>query len=555
MTSWQKLVAVAAIFGLLATAIDGVMISPAAAESEGKEELFEAIQLKANAQGLQDISKVVELLESALNKGLDLEDAEFAESMLSGAMMERATILMQVVNTQSIRNPKVQQVRRLIVSDLRSVLAYDDPPANAHLMLGRLMALPGGDRREALRSLSNFLEAEDLRDDQKAEAYALRGRVQTDEAKSLADFDEAVKLAPNNDGYRLIRAIFLRGRHKLEEALAEVDVLLEKSPQDANALILQGEVLRELGKMDEALKSFDQATELAPQAPGPFQNRGEIFREQEKYEEAIAQFNKVLELQPDGLLPLLHRAQAYLYSGQLNEALADVERALEKQPLIAAHRLRAEILAKMDRLPQAIEEMERVAEAMPKQPDLKFQLAVYYGYNQQPRKAIEAFSDVIEMDANNFYALQRRGDTYLNIGDHASALADLEAALKLEPEDSSILNNLSWLLSTSPEDSIRDGKRAIELATKACELTDYSMPHILSTLAAGYAESGNFEEAIKWSQKAVDMEDPEHGAQLAEELASYQEGKPWRERQTMDEKPATEAEAPAQESEQATAPK
>jgi len=552
--SWKKWAFSAVVAGLLATCGGNYFCSPALAESEGQEELFEAMRTKVNAKGLQDISKVVALLEAALDKGLDLEDAEFAEDMLSDAMMERATVLMQVVNTQSIRNPKVQQVRQLVVSDLRSVLAYDEPPSQAYFMLGRLMALPGGDRRESLRALTQFLEFEDLRDDQRAEAYALRGRVQGDEEKSLADFDEAVKLAPNNDGYRLIRAIFLRGRHKLEEALAEVDVLLEHSPKDANALILQGEVFRELGNMEQAIKSFDLATEVAPQAPGPFQNRGEIYREQEKYEEAITQFNKVLELQPGGLLPLLHRAQAYLYSDQLEEALADVEKSLEKQPLIAAHRLRAEILKKMDRLPQAIEEMERVAEAMPKQADLKFQLAVYYGHNLQPLKAIEAFGDVIAMDENNFYALQRRGDTYLNIGDHKAAAVDLEAALKLEPSDSSILNNLAWVLATSPDEEVRDGKRSVELGTRACELTEFSKSHILSTLAAGYAEMGDFEEAKKWSQKAVDMEDSEHAEQLALELKSYKESKPWRERQTMEAGDAEEApESPVEGAEQATA--
>ncbi len=543
MANCKKLLVTAAFFGLLATSYDNVLCSRAMAESEGKADLFKAMEVRVNAKRLPDINKVVELLEAALSKGLDLEDAEFAEHMLSDAMMERATVLMQVVNTQSIRNPKVQQVRRLVVSDLRSVLAYDDPPAQAYFMLGRLMALPGGDRRESLRTLTQYLETQELRPDQRAEAYALRGRVQTDEAKSLADFDEAIKLAPNNDGYRLIRAFFLRGRHKLEEALAEVDTLLANNPNDANALILQGEVFRELGRMEEALKSFDLATEQAPQAPSPFQNRGEIFREQEKYEEAISQFNKVLELQPGGLLPLLHRAQTYLYSDQLEKALADVEQTLEKQPLIAAHRLRAEILAKMNRLPQAIEEMERVAEAMPKQPDLKFQLAVYYGYNQQPLKAIDVFSDLIAMEENNFDALQRRGDTYLNIGEHAAAVADLEAALKIRPEDSTVLNNLAWVLATSPDDEVRDGKRAIKLATQACELVEYTQPHILSTLAAAYAETGDFESAIKWSQQAVDKEDPEHGEQLAQELASYKEGKPWRERQTPESQP------PAQEPE------
>jgi len=220
---------------------------------------------------------------------------------------------------------------------------------------------------------------------------------------------------------------------------------------------------------------------------------------------------------------------------------------LEKQPLIAAHRLRAEVLAKMDRLQEAIEEMERVSKAMPQQVDLRMQLALYYLVDGQPRKAIAAYSEVIKVDEKSFVAWRSRGDAYLNIGEHPEAVADLQQALELSPDDPSVLNNLAWVLATSPQDEVRDAKQAIELATKACEQSDYSQSHILSTLAAAYAEAGQFETAIKWSQKAVDMEDPEHGEQLAAELASYREDRPWREKQTLAESEPTAEEPEATE--------
>lgn len=86
---------------------------------------------------------------------------------------------------------------------------------------------------------------------------------------------------------------------------------------------------------------------------------------------------------------------------------------------------------------------------------------------------------------------------------------------------------------------MRDGKRAIELATKACEVTNFEMPHILSTLAAAYAETGDFENAIKWSKKCVELgieKLPEQIEQLRDELKHYEEGKPFRELQEVEEK-------------------
>src|SRR5262249_2236978 len=127
---------------------------------------------------------------------------------------------------------------------------------------------------------------------------------------------------------------------------------------------------------------------------------------------------------------------------------------------------------------------------------------------------------------------------YLNIGKHAEAVADYNAAIKLKPDDSGVLNNLAWVLATSPDDNVRDGKRSIELSTQAAKLDDYKQGHILSTLAAGYAETGDFETARKWSQKAVDIgsDNSETNAQLKKELGSYESSKPWREREVIEEK-------------------
>ena len=505
-------------------------------ESEGLADLDEALKMKVTSTGLRDLNKVIERLEIAIDKGLDDEDNDFAEQMLSDSLMERATSLMQVINSRSILDNRVKKIRALVTSDLRDVLAYGDPPASAYLMLGKLQSLPGGDPREARRAIGNYLKFEDLPDARRAEALLLRARMMKDHKKAVADMEEAIQLAPENTAYRLAMAVLLRQANKLDEALAAIEEVRELAPEDANAVILQGEIFRQQNRIEEALASFEQATELAPQAPGPYQNRGEIYRKQENMEKAIEQFNEVLKLQPGVLLTLLHRADAFMANGQLAEALADIEVVLEKQPLVAAHRLRAEILTKMDRLEEAVEEMERVSAAMPDQPELKMQLALYYLVDRQASKAIEAYSDVLDQAPDTFEALQARGDVYLNVGKHAEAIVDFTRALKLRPDDTTLLNNLAWVLATSPEDGLRDGKRAVELATKACEMTDYKTPHILSTLAAAFAEEGNFETAIKWSQEAVNMDDPEHAEQLAKELDSYREGQPWRERQTMEEK-------------------
>jgi len=529
-------------------------------DGPGLPDLDKAMCEKITAEGIRDLNLVIQSAQSAMDQGLCAVDSDFGRKLLSATLMERATVLIRVINTRSIADRRVQQVRQLVVSDLRRVLAQGNPPVDACLMLGRLMALPGGDPHEAGRMLTHYLATEGLTDMQRAEALITRARVQTNETKALADFDEAIRLMPENTSYLLARALFHRTHKRLEQALTDASVVLEQMPDEANALILQGEILREQGKLEEAITSFNRASELAPQAPGPYQNRGEIYRLQNKYDRAIEQFNKVLEVQPGVLLTLVYRAETYLRAGKPEQALADVDRVLEKQPeLVAAHRIRAEVCASLGRLPEAIGEMAQIAKAMPEQIGLKMQLALYYLVNKQTREAIAAYSSVLDVEPEHFLALRSRADSYLNLGEHVRAAADFRRALKINPEDTQLLNNYAWLLATSPLGEVRDGKRAIELATKACTLTEFKQSHILSTLAASYAETGDFESAIEWSRKAValasanrnttddSLTDDSSGlegnngeieAQLAAELASYQHGKPWREVQSAEEEKA-----------------
>lgn len=89
---------------------------------------------------------------------------------------------------------------------------------------------------------------------------------------------------------------------------------------------------------------------------------------------------------------------------------------------------------------------------------------------------------------------------------------------------------LARLLATCPDDKARDGKRAVEYATTACERTGWKDPMYLDTLAAAYAEAGQFEEAVRYQTRA--LEDPTLKGDLRkaarQRLELYRQKKPFR---------------------------
>jgi TPR repeat protein len=91
-------------------------------------------------------------------------------------------------------------------------------------------------------------------------------------------------------------------------------------------------------------------------------------------------------------------------------------------------------------------------------------------------------------------------------------------------------NDFAWFLATCPDDSQRNGKEAVRYATKACELTEWKDANFIGTLAAAYAEIGDFDQAIKYQKQAMELggADPDK-QQMERSIELYRHRKPYRE--------------------------
>jgi tetratricopeptide (TPR) repeat protein len=115
-------------------------------------------------------------------------------------------------------------------------------------------------------------------------------------------------------------------------------------------------------------------------------------------------------------------------------------------------------------------------------------------------------------------------------GHYISSHADYEELIRIYPDLYWAYERRAWVLATSPEDRYRNGPVAVAAATRAAELTNWNDGDVLSTLAAAYAEIGNFESAVRWQERALERIATE-GRDVKrnqERLALYKSGKPFR---------------------------
>ena len=198
--------------------------------------------------------------------------------------------------------------------------------------------------------------------------------------------------------------------------------------------------------------------------------------------------------------------------GDYKEAVALLTRAIAEEhdamKLALAHRFRGLAYKHLGRRDDALRDFLEVIRLQP-QLDLGYYNAgVIYNLQNRYKEAIDMMTRAINLQKDNRGLARRRserGNAYFHLGDFRRAQADFVAALRADRRDPDVLNNVAWFRATCPEANFRNGKEAVELATLACTLDKWKDADEIDTLAAAYAETGNFAEAQRYQQKAIDL--------------------------------------------------
>ncbi len=145
-------------------------------------------------------------------------------------------------------------------------------------------------------------------------------------------------------------------------------------------------------------------------------------------------------------------------------------------------------------------------------------------------RMLEDVARLVTLEPREVEHYRLRGSIHRAMGDYGRAIDDFEYALRLDGNNVRALGGLAWTLATAPEMMFRDGLYAVGYAMRACELSEWRDANQIDTLAAACAASGDFEAAIGYQIRAVDLlaeGDVEDAEDFHKRLELYKAGKPY----------------------------
>jgi tetratricopeptide (TPR) repeat protein len=147
-------------------------------------------------------------------------------------------------------------------------------------------------------------------------------------------------------------------------------------------------------------------------------------------------------------------------------------------------------------------------------------------------EALIHYSKLLELQPDNIEVHNIVGTVLIQQGRIREGVDEWQKVLAIQSDNGNAMSNLAWIFATSPDDSLRDGAKAVQLASEALRISGQRIPIIFRTLAAAYAETGEFSKAIQTAQQGIELANSQGNSGLAAELqgniALYEQRQPLR---------------------------
>jgi tetratricopeptide (TPR) repeat protein len=316
--------------------------------------------------------------------------------------------------------------------------------------------------------------------------------------EAAAFFTDEIRAKPENAWTYAKRGIAWSARGEYDKAIADDTEAIRRDPKEAVFFNNRGITWHKKLELDKAIADYTEAVRLDPKYAGAFNGRGVAWSNKGEYDKAIADCTEAARLDPKDATAFTNRGVAWSNKGDYDKAIADYTEAIRLNPEYA--------LGFNNR-------------------------AIAWYYKKDYEKAVVDYTAGIRLDPNSVYGVGNRATAYAKLRRYPDSVRDFEVAIRLAPSMDWVHRDYALFRASCPDTSFRDGKKALEMARKAIELSGKDADwEYFAALAAAYAELGQFDKAVVEQTKALADKslDKEDRQEQGQRLEMYKKGKPYR---------------------------
>lgn len=293
---------------------------------------------------------------------------------------------------------------------------------------------------------------------------------------------------------------FARERQGLDaEAIAYYEYAVRRDPKDGEGHRLLGGMYARQGNLPKALEHLSSAVEIKPLDAAVHKDLGGALWQQGKVEAAREHYHTAIRLRPDFAAPYDSLGALLWMQGKDAEAEENFVKAVQLDPML---------------------------------PEAQNHLGMVFSKRNELAKATDCFALAVRLKRDDVTFRCNLADALWRQGKTSAARAEYRQSIVFNPGWPEATNKTARRLATDPDPQHRDGPRSVQMATQVCRAAEDKNPEYLDTLAAAYAETGDFAKAITTAAKALELavsaRQTELAGQIDQRLQLYRAGKPYR---------------------------
>jgi tetratricopeptide (TPR) repeat protein len=330
-----------------------------------------------------------------------------------------------------------------------------------------------------------------------------------DYASHFSIWRDAVRKRPGNIRARLnLGALLMREKLYGEAVALYYEALQRKSQvrlesQEFKIHSNLGRALVELGQLHAGMDHCREAIRVEGDKYEPHNTLGIASARLGDLDAAIRHYREAVRLAPDQWEPRRNLALALMKTDQVNEAIPHLQEAVRLEP--DDYELRYNLglaLRAVGRFEPAASHFRQAVRLRPDDYEAHRRLALCLSETGAFEAAAQVLRDATALSPGDPGGHLELARVLARLGNDREAAVAYREALAADSRSVPALANLAWLLATSPDDAVRDGKEAVQLARRACRIARDNH-QLLDTLAAAHAECGDFDQAVSTVQQAI----------------------------------------------------